>query len=61
MFMYQKKMPRLMKEKSVTSMRLPNDGDFQMLKGKIGSLATFSSQYEKPAKWRMETIRRTIS
>lgn len=61
MFMYQKKMPKLIKEKKMASIRMPKEGAFQMLKGRIGSLATFISQYAKPAKWMMDTMRRAIS
>jgi len=50
-----------MKEKKMASIRIPNEGAFQMLKGSIGSLATFVSQYAKPAKWMTDRIRRAIS
>ena len=59
--MYQKKIPKLMKEKKMASIRMPNEGAFQILKGSIGSLATFASQYAKPVKWMTDRIRRTIS
>ena len=42
-------------------MRMPNEGAFQMLKGSIGSLATFISQYAKPAKCMTDRIRSAIS
>lgn len=59
--MYQKKMPKLIKEKKMASIRMPKEGVFQMLKGSIGSLATFASQYVKPARKMTERIRRVIS
>ncbi len=33
-----------MKEKKMASMRMPKEGAFQMLNGRIGALATFDSQ-----------------
>jgi hypothetical protein len=53
-------MPKLMKKK-MASIRMPNEDAFQMLKGSIGSLATFASQYGRPAKWMTDKIRRAIS
>ena len=50
-----------MKEKKMLSMRMPNEGAFQMLKGSIGSLAIFVSQYANLAKWMMDRRRRAIS
>jgi len=42
-------------------MRMPKEGAFQILKGRMGSLAIRDSQYAKAAKWMMEMMRRTIS
>ena len=60
MFMYQKKMPRLMNEKKMVSNRMPNEGAFQMLKGKMGSFANLISQNAKAPIWMKDAIRRTI-
>ena len=60
MFMYQKKMEMLMNEKKMTRRRIPNDGAVQILKGRIGSCATFISQYEKAAKQSMETMSKAM-
>jgi hypothetical protein len=50
-----------MNEKKMVSMRVPKEGLFQMLNGRMGSFATLVSQYQKAAKWRTETTRRAIS
>ena len=42
----------------MASIRMPNEGAFQILKGSIGDLATFASQYAKPVMWTADMIRR---
>jgi hypothetical protein len=59
--MYQKKIPKLIKAKRIESIRMLNEGTFQILKGRIGSLATFISQYENARKCMMDTMRSAIS
>lgn len=50
-----------MKARKRTIMRIPKEGAFQMLRGRMGSVANLASQMMKRRMWRRETIRREYS
>jgi hypothetical protein len=44
-----------------TMITRPNDGAVQIVRGRMGSFATFHSHRTKATKWRIETIRTMYS
>jgi hypothetical protein len=59
--MYQIKIPTAMMVRKETIITRPNDGAVQIVRGRMGSFATFHSHRTKATKWRIEMIRRMYS
>lgn len=55
---YHKNMPMDMKEKNTISKSNPNDGAFQMSKGRMGELANLISHIANAAIWSRDTTSR---